>query len=87
MKMEVITLTPEEQRVLLLFDPTGPTPQDQQVDSYLQEHQLAPKRRYHETREGKDYLVYYFGYCYLDGHREQLAGLATEADLEALKPF
>ncbi len=87
MKIEVITLTPEEQRVLLLFDPTGPTPQDQQVDAYLQKHQLEPKRHYHETREGKDYLVYYFGFCYLDGHREQLAGLATEANLEALKPF
>ena len=50
MKMEVINLSPEEQRVLLLFDAKGPTPEDEQVDSYLQSHTLEPKRQYWENQ-------------------------------------
>lgn len=83
MKLEIVTLTPEEQRVLLLFDPTSPTPQDPEVDAYLQAHNLEPKRQYRETRQGREYVVYYFGHCYLEDHLEQLAGLATEAVLPA----
>ena len=77
MKMEVIYLSPEEQRVLLLFDAKGPTPEDEQVDSYLQSHTLEPKRQYWETREGNEYLVYYFGYCYLEGHIGMLTSMAS----------
>ena len=81
MKMEVIHLTPEEQRVLLLFDPARPVPQDQVVDNYLRDQGLEPKRQYRETRDGREYIVYYFGHCYLEGHIDHLAGLATEAVL------
>ena len=81
MKIEVINLTPEEQRVLLLFDTDGPSPEDEDVDTYLKAHDLEPKRQYHETRGGKEYLVYYFGHCYLEDHFEHLAGLATETNL------
>ena len=29
--------------------------------------------------DGKEYLVYYFGHCYLEDHMEQLSSMATEA--------
>ena len=79
MKIEVINLSPEEQRVLLLFDSDGPSPKDVQVDDYLHAHDLEPKRQYSETRDGKEYLVYYFGHCYLEDHLEQLSAMASEA--------
>ena len=78
MKMEVINVSPKEQRVLLLFDSDGPLPKDEQVDSYLRAHELEPKRQYSETRDGKEYLVYYFGHCYLEDHLEQLTAMASE---------
>ncbi|MBI2855656.1 MAG: hypothetical protein HYX93_02280 [Chloroflexi bacterium] len=81
MKMEVINLSPEEQRVLLLFESQGLTPEDEQVDAYLHANALEPKRQYWETRDGKEYLVYYFGHCYLEGHMEKLASLASEASI------
>lgn len=79
MKMEVINLSPTEQRVLLLFDSDGPSPEDVQVDDYLRARELEPKRQYSETRDGKEYLVYYFGHCYLEDHMEQLSSMTTEA--------
>ena len=79
MKMEVINLSPTEQRVILLFDSDGPSPKDKQVDDYLHAHELEPKRQYSETRDGKEYLVYYFGHCYLEDHLEQLSAMASEA--------
>ncbi len=82
MKLEVISIAPTEQRVLLLFDPSGPTPEDAEVDSYLQSHDLEPKRQYSETRDEKEYNVYYFGHCYIEDHLEKLASMATEAKLE-----
>ena len=79
MKLEVITVAPEEQRVLLLFD--GQEQGDARVQAYLQEHDLAPKRQYEETRDATRYDVYYFGHCYLEGHMESLTGMASEASL------
>jgi len=79
MKMEVINLSPTEQRVLLLFVSDGPSPKDEQVDDYLHAHELEPKRQYVETRDGKEYLVYYFGHCYLEDHLEQLSAMSSEA--------
>ena len=84
MKMEVLNLSPTEQRIIMLFDSQNVTSEDEQVDGYLHAHELEPKRQYWETREGTDYLVYYFGHCYLEGHLEHLAAMATEADLEQL---
>ena len=79
MKMEVINLSPTEQRVLLLFESDGPSQEDVQVDEYLHAHELEPKRQYSETRDGKAYLVYYFGYCYLEDHLEGLLAMASES--------
>ena len=78
MKLEVITVAPEEQRVLLLFDPEEQASGDDQVRSYLQNNGLEPKRQYRETRESTQYDVYYFGHCYLEGHLEALTGMAAE---------
>ena len=79
MKLEIITVAPEEQRVLLWFD--GQDQRDAQVRAYLQQHHLEPKRQYEETRDATRYDVYYFGHCYLEGHMESLTGMASEASL------
>ena len=68
MKLEVISIAPTEQRVLLLFDPSGPDAKDNEVNSYLQSNKLEPKRQYSETREDKEYNVFYFGHCYIEDH-------------------
>ena len=81
MKMELVQLDPKEQRILLLFDEEQPSPEDDQVRTYLQAHNLEPKRQYQEARNGKEYLTYYFGRCYLEDHLEQLTSMASEAKL------
>lgn len=84
MKMEVLDLSNNEQRIILLFDSASVTPDDERVDEYLHAQELEPKKQYWETREDTDYLVYYFGRCYLDGHLAKLMGMAAEADVERL---
>lgn len=79
MKIEILNLSETEQRILLLFEGDGPSIEDQQVDRYLHTNELEPKRQYWETRDGKEYLVYYFGHCYLEGHMEQLYSMAGQA--------
>ncbi len=81
MKMELVQLTPKEQRILLLFDPEEPSPEDDKVRTYLKDHNLEAKRQYQESRDGKEYLTYYFGHCYLEDHLEQLAAMASETKL------
>ena len=76
MMLEVIEVPENEQRVILLFDEKGSAEQ-QQVDSYLNAQGLEPKRQYTEVRDDKEYLVYYFGHCYLGDHIEQLSSIAT----------
>ncbi len=83
MKIEVLNLTATEKRVLLLFDSVGLSPEDEKVDEYLHANELEPKRQYSETRDGKEYIVYYFGNCYLEDHLDQLAALAGEAQPQA----
>ncbi|MCH7802154.1 MAG: hypothetical protein IIC24_11525 [Chloroflexi bacterium] len=79
MKMEVITVAPEEQRVLLMFDPNAQLSSDSQVRHYLQDNGLEPKREFKETRESIEYNVMYFGHCYLDGHLNALTGFAESS--------
>ena len=86
MKLEVISIAPTEQRVLLLFDPAGPDSKDDEVNTYLQSNSLEPKRQYSETRDDKEYNIYYFGHCYIEDHLEKLASMATEAKLEPDDP-
>jgi hypothetical protein len=78
MKLEVITVSPNEDRVLLFFDPEKDSEDDAKVRSYLAENSLDPKREYTETRESTDYNVYYFGHCYIKGHMESLTAMASE---------
>ena len=78
MKMEVADITSDEQRILLLFDAHGSSLKSEQgqVDSYLESQGLSPKRQYFENRGDIEYLVYYFGSCYLDGHLDKLTSMA-----------
>ena len=83
MKIEVIEVKPTEQRVLLLFDGDGPTSESEQVDEYLRANDLEPKRKYSEVRDGKEYMVYYFGQCYLGSHMDHLSALSDDAGSQA----
>ena len=74
--METITVSPGEQRVLLMFDPANQTADDEDVRSYLTVNGLEPRRTYQETRDETEYEVYYFGYCYIESHLDSLTGLA-----------
>ena len=77
MKMETITVSPGEQRVLLMFGPEDRTAGDHQVQSYLDSNGLEPKRIYRETRDESEYEVHYFGYCYIESHLDSLTSLAS----------
>ena len=79
MKMETINLTPTEQRVLLLFGPESTPSEVDRVSGYLREHDLEPKRQYHEVRDGQEYLVFYFGHCYLEDHLPAIEAIMAEA--------
>ncbi len=77
MKIETITVSPGEQRVLLRFDPDAPSETDEQVRAFLKANDLEPKREYQETYEGKEHQVYYFGHCYIESHLPKLTEMAT----------
>ncbi len=79
MKIEMITVSPGEERVLFLFDPDEPSSDLLRVVEYLSAHNLTPRREYTEERDGKDFLVYYFGHYYLEPHLGALAAIAGEA--------
>ncbi len=76
-KLETITVSPGEQRVLLMFDPLNQTDTDSEVRAYLTSNSLEPRRRYQEAREDTEYEVYYFGHCYIEEHLDNLTRLAT----------
>ena len=78
MKLEVITVSPNEDRVLLYFDPEDESGDDDKVRTYLAENSLDPKREYTEARESTDYNVLYFGHCYIKDHMESLTEMATK---------
>ena len=75
--METITVSPGEQRVLLMFDPDNNTADDRQVQTYLDSNGLEPKRIYRETRDESQYEVHYFGYCYIESHLDSISNLAS----------
>ena len=77
MKIETIGLDNGQQRILMVFDETKDNTQNVEIDEYLASQELEPKRTYKETRDGKDYKIYYFGSCYLDGHMEKLNLIAN----------
>ena len=80
MKMETVTVSPGEERVLLLFDAAAPGNEHEKVAEYLRAHNLTPRREYTEERDGTDYLVYYFGHCYLEPHLDAVAAIAGESE-------
>ncbi|MCL0031853.1 hypothetical protein M1N14_00155 [Dehalococcoidia bacterium] len=75
--MEFLQVSPDEQRVILLFKESDQDEKLKEVDHYLLNNQLEPKRKYSENRDGIDYLVYYFGHCYLADHLEILSEMAS----------
>ena len=77
MNMEFLQVSPDEQRVILLFKESDQDEKLKEVDHYLLNNQLEPKRKYSENRDGIDYLVYYFGHCYLADHLEILSEMAS----------
>ncbi len=77
--METITVSPGEQRVLLLFDGETDGGEREKVEEYLKAHDLTPRREYTEERDGTEYLVYYFGQCYLEPHLEAVAAIAERS--------
>ena len=85
MKLEVLNITPEEQRILLVFD-REESEQREKVDTYLKSHNLEPKRQYTENRNDEQHLVYFFGHCYLEGHIDQLASMAVDSNIVGLRP-
>ena len=70
--------------MLMLFDQDGRSPDDEQIREYLQQHDLAPRKQYEETRDATRYDVYYFGHCYLEGHLESLTRMASGTQQLAL---
>ncbi len=74
--METITVSPGERRVLLLFDAKTSGGEREKVVAYLEARDLTPRREYTEERDGTEYLVYYFGQCYLKPHLEAVATIA-----------
>lgn len=70
--------------VKLVFDPSDPASEDQQVRDYLNEHELEP--RYHwfaeiEGLEGRECEIMQFGGCYL-GRNLQNIGLIQRQVVE-----
>lgn len=70
--------------VKLVFDPTDPAAEDQQVRDYLTEHELEP--RYHwyteiEGLEGRECEIMQFGGCYL-GRNLQNIGMIQRRVVE-----
>jgi hypothetical protein len=85
MKLEVLNITPEEQRILLVFNEEE-SEQREKIDTYLKSHDLEPKRQYKETRNDEEHLIYFFGQCYLEGHMDHLASMAVDSNLDDLRP-
>tara|TARA_B100000029_G_C17341325_1_gene875387 strand:- start:382 stop:615 length:234 start_codon:yes stop_codon:yes gene_type:complete len=77
MNIETIDLDNGEKRILMVFDENIDNRQNLQIDEYLKSEGLEPKRTYQETRDGKEYKIYYFGSCYLDGHMDKLNSLSN----------
>jgi hypothetical protein len=78
MQIETIKITEEEQRILIIIDKKSDNETKELLDSYLENNTLSPKKEYLEERNGKDYLVYYFGHCYIEEHLENIGNIAEK---------
>jgi hypothetical protein len=76
MLMQTYEVAPNQRRVVLLFDPSGSSREQGEVDDYLKAHDLSAKRQYTETRGDREYVVYYFGLCYIEDHLTQMGIIA-----------
>jgi len=78
MQIETIKIKEEEQRILIIIDKKSDNETKELLDSYLENNTLSPKKEYLEERNGKDYLVYYFGHCYIEEHLENIGNIAEK---------
>jgi hypothetical protein len=78
MKIEKMKIAPEEERVLIVIDKENDDNSKELLDSYLENNTLSPKKEYLEERDGKDYLIYYFGHCYIEDHLEKIGSIAEK---------
>ena len=70
--------------VKLVFDPSDPAPEDQQVRDYLNEHELEPRYQWFaeiEGLEGRECEIMQFGGCYL-GRNLQNIGMIQRRVVE-----
>ncbi len=77
MKLETITVSPDQERVLIMFEQNDGSEEDDEVRSYLTSKGLEPRRQYMDTRDENEYEVYYFGHCYIEKHLDKLTGMAV----------
>jgi hypothetical protein len=71
----IIRVEPREffmSTVYLIFNREQPEPEDDEINRYLAEHQLDPKRRFEATSEERPCQVWQFGGCYLGTHLERI---------------
>src|ERR671922_1210485 len=61
--------------ILLIFDQEQPDPEDEEAKRYLAERGLEPKRTFHTDMQGRDYVVWQFGGCYLGRHLDAIADI------------
>jgi hypothetical protein len=61
--------------ILLLFDREHPDPEDEEVQRYLSERALEPKRTFDTTAQEHYNFVWQFGGCYLGRHLDAIADI------------
>lgn len=61
--------------VIMFFKQEHPHSEDAAVRTYLQEHNLQPRRKYDTVLEGEAFEVLTFGGCYLGRHMNALADI------------
>ena len=61
--------------VLLIFDRGQPDPEDEEVQRYLAERGLEPKRTFDTALQERECIVWQFGGCYLGRHLDAIADI------------
>jgi hypothetical protein len=61
--------------VLLIFDRGQPDPEDEEVQRYLAERGLEPKRTFDSALQERECIVWQFGGCYLGRHLDAIADI------------
>ena len=65
--------------VQLIFDPSSPDSEDQEVRDYLADHELEPRYQYQIEEGGRPCEVLQFGGCYLGRHLQNVGQIQRHA--------